>query len=163
MVFSYPSCVNLSTQQPLGFVIGLSVVKSFRLWLRKWPCMISRQCDRLDTQQASSSINELDCSGGRCPTMRRRTNGLLHVGSRGAQRTSHAQDEFFRLKNSYIKCRKHNSPARHRTSGVQYDFSGCNCPKIFLRVARPLEFLHSQDPIRTSAQAWADFSRKRLS
>src|SRR5262245_8065893 len=97
MFFSYPSCVNLSTQQPLGFVIGLSVVKPFRLWLRKWPCMISCQCDRWDTRQASSSINELDCGGGRCPTMGRRTNGLSHVGSREAQRTSHAHDEIFRL------------------------------------------------------------------
>jgi hypothetical protein len=40
---------------------------------------------------------------------------------------------------TFAKCGKHNS--RHRTSRVQYDFS-----EIFLRVARALEFPHSQDP-----------------
>src|SRR5262249_21303615 len=44
------------------------------------------------------------------------------------------------------KCRKHNSPARHRTSRAQYDLTPRDaiCSEIFLRVARPLTFSHGQ-------------------
>src|SRR5262249_40194798 len=33
--------------------------------------------------------------------------------------------------------------------GIRFDSQRCNYSEIFLRVARPLEFSHSQDPTRT--------------
>src|SRR5262249_6387030 len=33
--------------------------------------------------------------------------------------------------------------------GIRFDSQRCNYSEIFLRVARPLEFSHSQDPART--------------
>src|SRR5262249_51732355 len=51
------------------------------------------------------------------------------------------------------KCRKYNSPTRHRTSRAQHHFDSMmrNFFEMFLRARRALEFSHSQDPKRTKA------------
>jgi hypothetical protein len=52
------------------------------------------------------------------------------------------------------KCRKYNSPTRLRAVGAQYDLTPLmrNFADVLLRVDRALEFLHGQDPKRTSAR-----------
>src|SRR5262249_30220768 len=51
------------------------------------------------------------------------------------------------------KCRKYNSPTRHRTSRAQHHFDSMmrNFFEMFLRARRALEFSHSQDPQRSSS------------